>query len=306
MILIKKDKRDFFLDYLKIIAIVCVCSYHFSLVGDINYAERISAMCILRRFIFGFNSIGVPLFFMVNGALLLNRQTDIKKHIKKCCKIMLQYYFWRLFTIIAICLLRDINLFRFNYNMVNIIFFFDTIPEIDISHLWFIPTLICIYILVPFYQVSWKNMIQNRHIVYSFIFILYILCFLINDLLIFFQNTGLNFAGLITINPFQGLVGGMTFYFFLGGLLYKNIDKFRKLKNRYVVIAFLVGGSSLFLEWYVKSKGIGSTWDNVFGGYVTTPTVIMSIAIFIMVSKFQNIKYKIGGGDLLEFWEVIQ
>ena len=135
-----------------------------------------------------------------------------------------------------------------------------------------------------------------NHIVYSFIFILYILCFLINDLLIFFQNTGLNFAGLITINPFQGLVGGMTFYFFLGGLLYKNIDKFRKLKNRYVVIAFLVGGSSLFLEWYVKSKGIGSTWDNVFGGYVTTPTVIMSIAIFIMVSKFQNIKYKIGGG----------
>lgn len=292
----EKNKREFFLDCLKIIAIVCVCSYHFSLVGDINYMENVSAICILRRFVFGFNSIGVPLFFIVNGALLLNKQINIKKHLKRCCKIMLQYYFWRLFTIIAICLLRNINLFSFNYNIFNMIIFFDTIPEIDISHLWFVPTLICIYVLVPFYQICFKNMIQNKYVVYSFMLILYILCFLINDILNFFPNTGLNFSGLSRINPFQGLVGPMTFYFFVGGLLYKNIDKVRKMQNKYAVMIFLVGGSSLFLEWYMRSKGTGVTWDNVFGGYTTTPTIIMSIAIFILVCRLQNTNYKAGGG----------
>lgn len=81
-----------YLDLLKCIGIYMVCFYHFNtlnfdfLQGNIkNY---------FYYFIKGIFSICVALFFMVNGALMLNKELNLKKHIKKILKLIILTYIW--------------------------------------------------------------------------------------------------------------------------------------------------------------------------------------------------------------------
>lgn len=68
-----KRTRFFYLDILKIIAIFLVIFCHYQTVGNTILDNMAMTICY----------IAVPVFFMVNGALLFNKSFDLKKHIKK-------------------------------------------------------------------------------------------------------------------------------------------------------------------------------------------------------------------------------
>ena len=80
----KTSQRHLYLDILKILAIVMVCSYHFCWAGGIGFSDPLSFSVGLRRMFFGINSTCVPLFFMVNGALLLSASAcDVSRHLDR-------------------------------------------------------------------------------------------------------------------------------------------------------------------------------------------------------------------------------
>ena len=72
--------RYAYLDIVKCIAMVSVCLYHFPLIAPAAYASPLPAGVMVSRFFRGMNAVCVPLFMMVNGALLLNRPFDLKRH----------------------------------------------------------------------------------------------------------------------------------------------------------------------------------------------------------------------------------
>ena len=284
--------RYYYLDVMKCIAIIFVCATHFSWVGDCDYTSQgITNRAIFHRYIIGIQSICVPLFLMVNGALLLNKaEFDLKKHVKRIILILIQFWIWRAITF---------GIIGMHYNLIwneigrteiiNAVLFFGKIDGIDTNHFWFIPMLISIYVLYPIiYQTFWG---KDKHILYGFLLILFILCFLIPDIGIFTSKISLikniNIAGLSKLNPFQNLISHMLFYFILGGTLQKHIERLNISFTKLVTV-FFSGVFLLFGEWYIISEKNDTTWDSIYGGYSTVATVLMAFAVFIMVYRFSN------------------
>ncbi len=83
----------------------------------------------------------VPLFFMLSGALLLNREKlDFKKHLRRTGHLVLLFYLWSL-----ICYSLDAAFF-------HIWTLEDDFPLLVLSgyfHLWFLPALVMCYSAVP-------------------------------------------------------------------------------------------------------------------------------------------------------------
>ena len=94
------SNRILYFDYLEVLAIFLVVSIHRSWF-DLSYSASIlSIIC----------SICVPLFFMVNGALLFHRSFDLKKHIHKIVAMFIALEGWRILYFLTCLLTNQIQL----------------------------------------------------------------------------------------------------------------------------------------------------------------------------------------------------
>ena len=73
----EKKSRYGYLDLLKLIAMVMVCMYHFSWIQHTGYVRPFPLKTLVLRYFRGFDAVCVPLFMMVNGALLLNGKSRV-------------------------------------------------------------------------------------------------------------------------------------------------------------------------------------------------------------------------------------
>ena len=85
-------KRIEYLDIVKVIAIFLVVFCHFVLLSESIPSNLFMSACWS----------GVPMFFMVNGALLFTRPLNLKKHIYKTLTIYLVLVIWRLIYLLSI------------------------------------------------------------------------------------------------------------------------------------------------------------------------------------------------------------
>lgn len=84
---------------------------------------------------------GVPLFFMISGALLLSREhMDIKKHIKRIFHFLLLYFMWSF--ICAFCDAAFLHVWYQDFDTTNLIFG-------SYYHLWYLPAMILCYLFIP-------------------------------------------------------------------------------------------------------------------------------------------------------------
>lgn len=90
---LEKKKRDISLDIIKLISAYMVVFYHF---GHIDKGEFINNQyhCTLGQYLLILCSSSIPMFFMVNGALLLNKEYSIEKIYSKAGKIALLTFVW--------------------------------------------------------------------------------------------------------------------------------------------------------------------------------------------------------------------
>lgn len=281
-------KRWEYLDILKTIAIICVCSYHFSWAGDSSFhVEGMSITILNNRFWAGMWSICMPLFFMVNGALLLNKkELDYKRHLYKIVSIGIAFLIWRGITIIILGMSSGALKTSGIIEVINAIIFGGKITGIDTAHFWFVPLLVSIYIIYPFiYELYAK---KNKWL-YFFMAFLLVSCFLFGDISSVLKNISacesINVMYIFEFNPFKKLNCGMLFYFILGGWLHRERERFNQVPAVKMVAIFFVGQIVLFVQWFLVSKSSGSNWDNVFNGYTTTATLLMSISVYVLVYK---------------------
>lgn len=88
-----------------------------------------------------FVSCAVPLFFMLSGAFMLKKEIDIKKLYSKIISLLAIYFIWS--TLYAIDTIGLSELRNVDFKS------FITLTLQSKFHLWFIPTLIGLYILHP-------------------------------------------------------------------------------------------------------------------------------------------------------------
>lgn len=92
-----KRERVWYFDWLKLIAAVLVVFYHLAYY-DLDYGFVPGSFYLPNgnRIIMSFAACSVPVFFMVNGALLFRRHRSWQDMIKKVAKILVLMVIWKL------------------------------------------------------------------------------------------------------------------------------------------------------------------------------------------------------------------
>lgn len=286
--------RLHYLDLIKFIAVINLCALHYSWVGDIDFSPEIALIPALRRFAYGFYACTVPLFMMVNGALLLNRPMNPHRHYKSLLVLFLQYVFWRAVSILLIGLYQGVDFSSWNLTrFVNVFLLLQEFGEVKINHLWFLPMLICIYVWVPILKGAYDNCENSPYGIKPLLYflgVLLIFCFLLEDLMLFqpavpfFDAAYL--GGLRIFMPLSSaLYSSMLFFFLLGGLLHKYKAQLSAIPFWLCLAAAFIGLLLLYWEWSVNSALIGGTYDNVFSSHENLPAAVLAAAVFILCQK---------------------
>lgn len=276
-------KRYEFIDMLKALGILFVIFYHFNnlTVNPASYHNYFFQSIL---------SVCVPIFFFVNGALLLNMPLTLKKHIKRLIRIVLLTICWGVLTLLILMPIKG------EYMAVNeFLKSFATWKAHWINHLWYLKATVCIYIFLPLIKKSYD---EEHNYLYFFLGAAFIMTF-INV----FLSNGANILEFILgknylkgnanffgeFNPFRGMYGYSIVYFILGGLFFKYRDNFRDKKwSIYAAAAIIVSMMLLTAYGIIMWKSNKEIYDIVWFGYDSMPTLVMVIAIFILSLNFSS------------------
>lgn len=271
--------RLYYIDILKIISCIAVIFLHVSSQDLDNYLPNTFVWQVLN-FYDSCSRFAVAIFVMVSGALFLNQtkgEISIKKlYTKNILHLLMAYIFYTIFY----------AFFGFYIENHTIIIWEDikmVLKNALLSsnyHLWFIPMLIGVYVLVPILQKITKNSSKNEM---KYILIVFFIFNILKNTIQPFNFGYLKYVNQIlnrfTIDKFMGFIG----YFLLG--YYLNTYEIKK-RNRCIlyqiglisIIVCIVGNSLYSLD---LGKSTQYFYDHFF---VTTFFVSMAIFVFVKYS----------------------
>ena len=282
-ILKSQNKRIGYFDLLKTISIFLVIYVHYPWISTSKGSNLTMIMTI----------IAVPLFFMINGALLLGKRNfNIKEHYKKLMWIIVGTISWKI-LILSICMItKRIDISNFSITEVfNYLFTAKNLLDVPAEHFWFMYALIRIYIIYPFIRLAFEK--NNKYLkyilLYSFIFSFGIE--LLNMVFFTFSGKGImdKFSGIAsTFNPINDLT--YVTYFILGYILHnKFYDEQNTLEFKKIVLPIIVYLLGLILVLVARYVQVGTLLDGVYqpihSDYTKIGDLIMTCAIFILFSK---------------------
>ncbi len=292
--ILNSNSRLFEIDYMETIAIFFVVFYHctrysfdFISNGDaldyiIYFSRTILATC-------------VPIFFFVNGYLLLNKPFDLKKHIKKTATLFLLVFVWA-FVLMPLYLLIANEPITLSSVIVPIL---NLSVDYDMNLFWYLGALICIYILFPLLKVCFDN---NKKAFVFFVVVCALLTVgfdLANEFVLLSSTVthslenGLEVPVITMFNPFRGAYGYSFVFFCVGGLTFTLKEKILKIKaykrNLISVLGIFSSCVCLFIMGVLHSKFIkNEVWDIVWNGYDTIFTLLNVFFIYVLCLNFKN------------------
>lgn len=246
-------KRIFYLDELRAFAILCVILCHTTRIYSPYVFDNIRVA--LPGLINVIGIVGVPIFFMLSGALLLNRDYELGDFFKKrFTRILYPAIFW-----IAITSLICYPLFG-QTEVMKIIF-------ADSRYTWFVWEIIGLYLITPVIN-SFVKEYGMKGVKY------FILIWFVTIILNTFNKFPL---GELELSYFAGDIG----YFFLGYYLFKNDFKISNLSQ------FIIG-AILFIVFTAINMYCRYHSLPINCGYESILTVLASLGVFMLFKGLSN------------------
>jgi surface polysaccharide O-acyltransferase-like enzyme len=280
--------RYAFIDLLKAIAILFVVMYHCNNLR-INIVENQGVLTYLNYFSTSILSVCVPVFFFINGALLFNKELDIKSHFIKIIHIVILVIIWGIITLLILMPIHN--------EYMSLFEFIKSIWKVKLNwndHLWFLQALVVLYVFYPLLKTAYdKEMKYLQFFLGIALFMTFGNTFLSNAFHVLGIFTGKsilmgnhNYFG--DFNAFRGIYGYTFIYFILGGYFLKYKEKFQD-KKWVRIAAFAMAIATILLTLYgiLMSNYQGETYDLVWNGYDTIPTLVMVISIFILSLRYK-------------------
>ena len=241
--------RYYYLDMIKIISAFMVTFYHFAH-GRINYGFIPGEYYIpnFNRFIMSLCAMSVPLFFMVSGALMLNKERSWKQIIYKCIKLFLLIVIWKF----AFC------------------------------PIWFLRTLAILYILTPILKKVCD--MTNKIFMYVVMIALLIMPFIYNYAVVLLQYMNIDYK----LNIFGNIIeiknlsrtGCFTMYSILYYLL-GNIMHNKNYTSVKMCISFVILGIVMNLtEVTLVTNTTNKMFDGVNASFPTIGALLMAVGVF--------------------------
>ncbi|MBE6501049.1 MAG: acyltransferase [Methanobrevibacter thaueri] len=202
--MVLKKERIFYLDEIRALAIIFVIFIHVS--KWFAWAETPNTLyCNFSSSFAVLGDLGVPLFFMISGALLLDRDYEFKSFFKRrFSRIFVPFVFWMAVVILFKVFLMD-HAYGFD-DIMNIIF--------KEGYVWFIWTLAGLYLFIPVLSPFIKKF-KFKGAEY----------FLIIWIITFFSNVFHFIPPKINLTYFSGFLGYFVLGWYLSNKEFKWSDK---------------------------------------------------------------------------------
>lgn len=276
-----KSNRIAILDYVRAIAIACVVLCHSAehsfplVVAPSHFA------LILYSILFAFGRIGVPLFLFLTGALVLNKKFSSSSDVigfYKSNLVPLLVASWLWTVIYLVISIATGNQFS-PISIIKILLFLDESP---LTHFWYLPMIIGVYIALPFVSV-----VVNQFKSSTFV-IPIILLVLVQFFIPFLSLT----SSLFGLTPFStdwlfdiSFLGGCYGFYILMGFFIFRRGWFRRIpKLFFFLIAVISFCIIVYYSWFSLSNNLDySLW------YSNFLLMICSVSIFVILCKNRNV-----------------
>lgn len=279
-----KLQRIYYFDVLRAIACLAVIMIHSS--AKFVITDLGSFDFWVGNIFDAFSRIGVPLFVMLSGALMLDSEYNFtyKKHWGHIKKLILFFCFWSL----AYALIFQVAVPVIRGESLKIKDIFSEFVA-GHFHLWFIYMLIGIYLIVPILRLFVNH--TNKKLIEYFLMLAFVFTFFVSAVIKYGKTVSPVFDSIACVfNDFNmNFVGGYTGYFILGWYLHNY-----ELKHKRPVYILGIGGY-LFTVFatYVLSAYSGEAiqaYDNL-----SFNVLFQSVTVFIFVKeKFAKRQYEDG------------
>lgn len=268
------NKNFFWLDNLRFVAIISVILLHVS-AAPVPYFGKISINIWWIGNIFdGSVRFSVPIFFMISGSLLLSKDYTLFVFIRKrFLRLIPPFIFWSLIYIVYMLVLDYRN--GTIMNLLEIFkFIFINLYQGSCYHLWFVYTIIGLYLMVPILR-KWIKNADNKEILY-FLFIW--------SITIFFNYSFLKlYKPKFDLINFSGYLGYMVLGYFL------SQNKSKILNKKLILFSMIIIGNLItIIGTYFLTKKMNS-FDTSMYEYLTPNVALSAIGVFLF---FKNLKIK--------------
>ncbi|MDO5297335.1 MAG: acyltransferase [bacterium] len=299
-------KRIIYLDILRAIAIISITFNHAVNRSFAVYSRQLSEfqslpfyMTAVKSGLYAFSRIGVPLFVMITGALLLTRKYDgglkegsISRFIKHnwlslfiTTEIWLAIMFWFLQFSNPESILYtkglQYTLFRF---VLTLLF----INPITMGSMWYMDMILCMYLLIPIIAIAVKQ-IDGKYFLIPAAIVVFC-SYILPDLNGTIKALGIDFSVKTKLES-ANIFSMYVVYLLLGYYISKGA--LAKISSKALWLALSAGslGFCAFQIWFYSLKYnfvVGKEYRSIF-------PMIIAVALFELARR-----YKDGTAELLE------
>lgn len=284
------NNRKIYLDVIRIVAIFWVIYNH---VGGLQLYKVHTGISQAIDFVFAtVTVINVPLFFMVSGSLLLDKEESFKKifthRILRFIKVIV------FFTIVMTVLVKIKSLYVDNVELIDIKDVVQDIIAGEVKYLhifWFMYAYIGFLVMLPFLREIAKGLNKEKFIILMcVVFVYHTLIPCVDLALRVFHIHGVtlsaDFTEAISIAVFRPLL-----YPLIGYYIDKKIDiSIVKIKHLFMLFIMTVAGiTASSLCTYFE----GITFSGYTVNYLNVSTYMTAIFVFILIKWVFNEKIHI-------------
>ena len=295
----QKQNRIVWLDIARAIAIVSITFNHAVNRSFNIYTEQLSEylqipvyLTIIKVILYTFSRIGVPLFLMISGTLLLPRNysgggtTRFLKHnwlqLLFTTEIWLTIMFWYKQVLPGSILASDgitVCFLRFIMTLLGL-------NQITMGSMWYMPMILCVYLMIPVLSISLKEL-DGRYFLVP-ISIVVFSSYILPDINGFINALGFqkNFIEAVdSANVFSIFIVYILFGYYIGS---KRV--LEKLNTRTIVFGLV----SSFISFCVFQFWIYTReWDFVVGySYRSIFPMIVSVCVYELLRRMPEVGEK--------------
>ena len=235
------NKREYAFDILRTISMLMVIMIHVSNVYSRSFGIIGNQYFIISLFFNTICRISVPIFLMISGALLLDREYQKDKYLKRIIKLLILIVVWDIIYLIWEYLYLGItynNLYRLLFEPLR-------------AHLWFLYTILLLYIIQPLLRYLLNKANKTIKIVLLIVWLLF----------------SFSYMG----------------FFVIGKYLYdfSKENDLKKYNKQLIILMIILYTVSIILNY--KSSIKYNMFYNLYFAYRTPFIMFSSIAFFLLI-----------------------
>ena len=248
------DKRQYYLDILRAVAIISITLNHAVNRSYANYSGQMAEFysiplwsTMLKTVVTVFSKIGVPLFMMITGVLIMNKKMDSKEDIKRFYRhnllsLLITTEIWYVLIYWYLVFFGNNNILENRGIWGTIGGMFETMlfqNQVTFDSLWYMPVIMCIYTTIPFVILAKNKLSGEKASVWLFLPLIIVY---LNNMVLPAVNAVLESQALRTFTSTLQMVD-LVAYFYI-----------------YIILGYFVGKGILdkWKTWVVALIALGS------------------------------------------------